>query len=666
MKTGSNMKGISTLLACVAALSAMPAAAAVDVDAYIKKDSFEDIKLSPTGEYYAATVPMEDRTVMVVIRRADNKLTANVTGGENSVIADFEWVSPDRIVVGLAQKFGALDQPQLTGELFSINAATGSDEMLIGQRMSGASLGTKLPAKKAELVAAFLVDELPADDKNVVISVMPFSGDPFTRAEIMDVKTGTRRRVANAPVRNADFLTDNAGLVRFARGYGADNVQQLYYRKGDGAQWQIVSTSGNGRKESAIGFSSDNQTAYLKVEQPEGPDAIVALDLATMLRKEVLRDDDTDPYRIIYRNGTNIPVGAFFMDPKPRTAFFDNKSKEATLYRSLEAAFGGPVRITSQTRDGRLALVLTWSDRNPGDFYVFDTEAKKASHLLSRSDWFDPEKMASMTPFQFKARDDLQLHGYLTTPKGSDGKNLPMIVMPHGGPFEIQDTWGFDQETQMLAEAGYAVLQLNFRGSGGYGAAFTHAGARQWGRTMQDDLTDATRWAIEQGIADSKRICIYGASYGGYASLMGVAKESSLYKCAVGYVGVYDLPTMHTEGDIQRRGSGEAFIREWIGDREALSETSPNRIAERIKVPVLLAAGGEDERAPIKHSEMMEKALRNAGVPVETLYYPTEGHGFYLEEHRREYYTRLLAFLGRHLGGSVADAKSGAPPATGK
>jgi dipeptidyl aminopeptidase/acylaminoacyl peptidase len=145
-----------------------------------------------------------------------------------------------------------------------------------------------------------------------------------------------------------------------------------------------------------------------------------------------------------------------------------------------------------------------------------------------------------------------------------------------------------------------------------------------------------------------------------------VAKEPSLYKCAVGYVGVYDLPTMHTEGDIQRRGSGETYIREWIGDREALSATSPNRMADRIKVPVLLAAGGEDERAPIKHSEMMEKALRNAGVPVETLYYPTEGHGFYLEEHRREYHTRLLAFLGRHLGGSVADAESGAHAAMGK
>lgn len=651
------MKQVVMALALAAGLGGVPfTAVAVNVDAYVKKDRFEDIKLSPTGEYYAATVPMEDRTVMIVIRRADNKLTANVSGGENTTIADFDWVSPDRVIVSLAEKFGALDSPQLTGELYGVDAKSGSSEILIGQRLRGAGLGTKIQPKKVENVAAFLADDLPADDKNVIISVMPFSTDPFTRAEQMDAHTGRRRPVARAPIRNADFAVDNAGVVRFASGFGTDNRRKLYYRKGNGAEWELVSDEAiTHRAEYPIGFAADNNTAYLQVEQSEGPDAIFAIDLATKARTQALRDDDSDPARIIYRNGTRIPVGAFFMDGKPRTDFLDKKSEEAVLYRSLEAAFdGSPMRITSQTSDGRLALVQVWSDRNPGDFYVFDTVAKKAHHLLSRGDWFNPEKMASMNPIQLKARDGLQLHGYVTIPKGTSGKNLPMVVMPHGGPFGIQDVWGFDGDVQMLAEAGYAVLQLNFRGSGGYGAAFTQSGAREWGLKMQDDLTDATRWAVAQGIADASRICIYGASYGGYASLMGVAKEPALYRCAVGYVGVYDLPTMHTEGDIQQRGSGETYLREWIGERNALATTSPSRLADRIKVPVFLVAGGEDERAPLKHSEMMEKALRKAGVPVETLYYPTEGHGFYLEEHRREYYTRLLAFLGRHLGGKLA------------
>ncbi|HEY4559890.1 MAG TPA: prolyl oligopeptidase family serine peptidase, partial [Lysobacter sp.] len=227
---------------------------------------------------------------------------------------------------------------------------------------------------------------------------------------------------------------------------------------------------------------------------------------------------------------------------------------------------------------------------------------------------------------------------------------------PHGGPFGIRDYWAFDSDAQLLASAGYAVLQVNFRGSGGYGRDFRYAGARQWGGTMQDDVTDATKWAIKQGIADGSKICLYGASYGGYASLMGVAKEPDLYRCAAGYVGVYDLPTMHTAGDIAERKSGRNYVNDWIGPRDKVGEVSPTRLADRIKVPVFLAAGGEDERAPIEHSRMMERALRKAGVPVETLYFDTEGHGFYLVEHRREFYTKLLAFLSRSLGGETASA----------
>jgi dipeptidyl aminopeptidase/acylaminoacyl peptidase len=292
--------------------------------------------------------------------------------------------------------------------------------------------------------------------------------------------------------------------------------------------------------------------------------------------------------------------------------------------------------------------------------------AKKADFLLASRDWFDPEAMHPATPVSFKARDGLVIHGYLTRPKGSATGRLPMVVMPHGGPFGIRDYWRFDDDAQLLASAGYAVLQVNFRGSGGYGRAFEHAGARQWGKAMQDDITDATRWAVAEGHADGSKICLYGASYGAYASLMGVAKEPDLYRCAAGYVGAYDLPTMHTDGDIQERASGETYIEEWIGPRAEVAAVSPTRMADRIKVPVFMAAGGEDRRTPIQHTKMMEQALIKAGKPVETLYYATEGHGFYRPEHQREYYTRLLAFFSRHLGGATASAAKPAPGSAAK
>lgn len=648
--------GIRRLVAVAVLACAMgPAvAAAVDVAAYVKRDQFEEIKISPDGDFYAATVPMEDRTVLVVLNRTDNEIVTTFNTGRNTEVADFVWVNARQLIVSTAEKFGLMDQPRLTGELYRVDSS-GRADMLVGQRLNHQQTGTNIKTKKVEAVAAFLTDDLPGDERNVVISVIPFNADPFTRAERMDVNSGRRAPIARAPVRNARFVTDNSGVVRFALGSGVDNVNKLYYRSGEGAEWQLLNDEGvTGRIEAALGFSVDNAVAYLQVEHPEGPDSIVAMDAGSLARTELLRDDSVDPYRVIRRPGTAVPVGVMYLDGRPRSAFFDDASPEARLQRSLEAAFPDdfPV-VTSSTSDGRLALVHTWSDRNPGDFFVFDTQAKTADLLISSRNWFDPTRMAPARPVSFKARDGLVIHGFLTVP-AAGGRNLPTVVMPHGGPFGIFDRWAFDTDTQLLAAAGYAVLRVNFRGSGNYGRAFRQAGARQWGGRMQDDITDATRWAIAEGHADPKRICLFGASYGGYASLMGVAREPDLYRCAAGYVGVYDLPMMHSRGDVPQRASGENYLKEWIGPSTELAGVSPNRIAGQIKVPVFLAAGGEDERAPIEHSRLMERALIAAGVPVETLYYPREGHGFYVEANRVAFYTQLLAFLNRHIGGSAA------------
>ncbi len=636
--------------------TAPTAADGVKLDGFVKPDTFERVKLSPTGDYLAATVPMGDETVLAIIRLKDMTRTAGFRIGKHNHVDDFDWISPERVFISMAQKLGSRDEPQRTGEIFAINADGSQADVMLGYRVQSRGPGTRLQPKKVEAVAGFLVDDLPGDDRNVVISVEPFAADAYTRAERLDMITGQRSTLAMVPVRNARYLTDNAGVVRFALGFGTDRVNKLFYRADAKSEWTLLRSEGRGEGlDLPVGFSADNATAYFQSEMPKGPDAIVAMDMASGQRREVLRDARADPAVIIRRVGTQVPVGAFFADAQPRTVFFDPASPEARQYKSLEAAFPGhAVRVTSQSADGKLALVQVWSDRNPGEFFLFDGERKHARHVLSRREWFDPEAMAPSRPVRLKARDGLELNGFLTTPAGREAKSLPMVVMPHGGPYGVQDTWGFDNDAQVLAAAGYAVLQVNFRGSGGFGHAFLDAGQREWGGRMQDDVTDATRWAVEQGIADASRICLYGASYGGYAALMGVAKEPSLYRCAAGYVGVYDLPLMHTTGDIQRRGSGETYLRQWIGTPEALAAVSPTRLAGKIKVPVFLAAGGEDERAPQAHSERMEKALREAGVPVQTLYYKTEGHGFYQPGHQREFYARLLAFLAGPLGGKLA------------
>jgi len=641
-------------------------AAQADIAGFVKPDSFDQIKISPDGRYYAATVPSEDNSILVILNRADNKLMGGFGLGKNTYVEDFDWVNSDRVVFGTSRKFGGLDRPQLTGNLYAMNADGSDKQILVGQDVNVMSTGTHIQTKKTEMIAAFLIDDLPDDDKNVLILARPFSGDSYDRVEKMDVYSGRRVPVARSPVRNADYLADGKGVVRFAWGHDLQNANKLYYRAADASDWtkttdwkELNNEAVSDHVESPLGFSSDDRYAYLQVEQASGPDAIVAFDTTDGSRKTVLRDAVGDPDRIIraLEKPHGAPVGAFIAGGKPHTVFFDEGSAEARLYRSLEAAFpGSSVAITSKTRDGSLALVEVRSDRDPGSFYLFDTVNKKASFLLARRDWIDPGKMAEERPVELKARDGLALHGFLTIPHGSNGKNLPMVVLPHGGPFGVADAWGFDSETQILASAGYAVLQVNFRGSSGYGRAFTQAGAREWGGKMQDDVTDATQWAVGQGIADPARICIYGASYGGYAALEGVAKEPSLYKCAAGYVGVYDLPLMFSKGDTRELESGRNYMHDWIGEPSELGKVSPVNQAASIKVPVFLAAGGEDERAPIEHSERMEKALRAAGVPVETMFIRTEGHGFYTTEHQTAFYQKLLAFLSTNIGGGATDA----------
>lgn len=634
------------------------ASAAVDLGQFIRKDSFNDIKLSPTGKYYAATVPLEDKTALLIFSRDGNKQTGTFVPARNAHVSGFEWVSDERVVISLAEKFGLLDQPRPTGELFAINANGGRAELLVGFRVQAPSSATHIQPKKVENVRAYMVDGLPTDDRNVVVSVSLLgSTDPFTRAEKLDTFSGRRTTMALAPVRRASFTTDHDGEVRLAVGAASDNASRLFHRNRSGEEWRLINDqSASGRIEFPLGFSADNKLVYLQVRgSTAGPDSIVAWDPATDARRTVLHDSAADPWSIIYRAGTSVPVGALVMDGRHRSVFFDETSPEARSQRSIEAAFPGQsVQVTSSTQDGALSMIKVWSGNNPGDYYLYDVAAKKIDFVVSSGDWIDPEKAAPVEPFSFAARDGLKIHGYLTRPRGSNGAG-PMVVMPHGGPFTIFDEWKYQSDVQMLAAAGYTVMQVNYRGSGNHGRAFELAGARQWGGTMQDDLTDATRWASSQGHADPSRICIYGASYGAYAALMGVAKEPTLYRCAAGYVGVYDLPMMQRDSGSRARSLGN-WSKDWVGeDQAALAAASPNRIAERIKVPVFLAAGGEDEIAPIEHTRMMQAALNKAGVPVESLYYNTEGHGFYTEPHQREYYSRLLAFLATHLGGEKAN-----------
>ena len=631
------------------------AADALDLTPFVQQDVYEWVKISPDGKHFAVTKPLEDRTALLILRREDHAFTAKIMGGPDSVVDDFWWANDERVVVSLSRKRGSRDEPVSIGELYAVNV-DGKYSMLLASPYGvreHAGLVTEISNTLEQSV--YMLDPLAADPRNVLVSAVPVANDPFVRIEKLDIYNRNRVRIAEVPVRRASFVSDQSGEVRFAVGANTDNISKLYYREARGEQWRLINDAGtSGQRRFPLGFSADGRLAYLQVEQPTGPDSIVSWDPATGKETELLRDTVVDPYQILYDMDGKTPIGASFMHERISNRFFDEAARTPRLYRSLEKVFvHDAVRMTSATSDGRYVLLFVWGDRNNGDYFLFDTEQKKADRIFSRREWFVPQQVPPSRLVSFRARDGMQLHGYLTEPLTTANRPRPMVLLPHGGPFTVFDQWRFDDDTQLLAAAGYAVLRVNYRGSGNYGRAYTDAGSREWGARMQDDLADATQWAVKEGIADRDRICIYGASYGGYAALMGVARDPGLYRCAAGYVGVYDLELMHRDTS-QGSGSGRTWAMDWLGDRRELGASSPVNLADRIKVPVFLAAGGKDERAPIEHSKRMERALKRAGVPVETLYYPNEGHGFYTEPHRREYYARLLGFLSQHLGGATA------------
>ena len=648
-------KGLLCLWALGACCLVAVAHAQVVLDPFVEEDAIRNIKISPTGTHFAAVMPHGESSAIAVMRRSDRAVVGSMRLPRDNHIGDFWWVNDERLVFSLAERFGSRDTPTPTGEIYGMNLDGSRQQLLVGYRVRGARTGSRLSSgAKEEFVHARVVDLLRGDPQAILVAISPFTGDPQTRVDRMDVYSGRRTTIATVPVPRANFIADSTGEVRMAVGARADNLSQLYYRPARGSEWTLINHQGtSGRVEYPLGFSEDGATAYLQSTRARGPDAIVAYDVASGARREVLKDDVVDP-EVLYRPGTSVPIGALFTGAKPRLAFFDEASDDARTLRMLEQAFPGhTLRVASSTWDAGTKMVQAASDVDPGSFYTFETATRNAEFTFGLREKIDPRQMAPMRAVSLQARDGLQLHGYLTRPAGATGAG-PLVVLPHGGPFGIHDDWAFDPEVQLLAAAGYSVLQVNFRGSGHYGEAFQRAGAQQWGLTMQDDLTDATRWAVEQGHADADRICIYGGSYGAYAALMGAVREPTLYQCAVGYVGVYDLQLMRQQDRRTGRWVG-TWLNEWVGtDAAQLAGTSPNLQAGRIQVPVFLAAGGRDEIAPVEHTRRMERALKAAGVPVESLYVASEGHGFHAPENRRAYYTKLLDFLATHLGGRRA------------
>jgi len=637
-----------TFLAVV--MPMLVSAAEVPVADFARHAQFRDIKISPQGDYLAASSVVDGKAVLSLVRIEDMK-GVNLRPRESGEVAEFWWVAPHRVFYSIAQRMTTLEQPLLTGELYGVNADGTGKQLMIGFRAN------------REWVSADIVRPLYVEDNKVLIAKYHWNGSAdgmYPVAAFMNVDNGSLTDIGTSPIRNGHFVADNHGQVRFAYADGTDQKRRLYYRAKNGADWQLVFDESKGDPAVApFGFDRDDGNAYLDCPGVHGIGGLCRWNVETRKTSVLWSGNETGIDELVPSFDRHDFVAIRTMPGRTATTLIDKSSREAKLLASLAQQFPGEdVRITSSTTDGAKVVFVVESDRDPGQFFMYDNATGKATFLFARRPWIKPDEMGSVEPITVKARDGLPLHGYLTRPPGkSDAKHLPLVVFAHGGPYGIRDRWEFDPEVQMLASRGYAVLQVNFRGSGGYGDAFVHAGYREWGAKMQDDVTDATHWAITEGIANPERICIFGASYGGYAALRGVTKEPDLYRCAIGYVGVYDLRLMYTRGDIPQSTYGDNYLKMVLGEDESvLWDRSPVAHVDLLKSRVMLIVGGEDNRVPPIQGERLHAALDKAHIAHEWLYQRTEGHGFYDEGNRAELLTKIAAFLDSNIGKVSADS----------
>lgn len=622
---------------------------------FLHRADFTQVTISPDGKYLAALTPAPDKpheNVLAILDGKTAKVLHIIPSGQDALIAEYFWFNSERLIASLAIKNGGLDTPAPTGELFAINADGSHQINLIGFRASKAgALGNHDDLRG---VGAQPISTRPVSDNQILVE-LGYAGSnrngTLTDFAKLNVQNGKTVNMGSGPERNSEMIADHAGQVRAAIADNHFTGAKLWLRTDNNANWELVNDPAkSGVEIMPLGFNRDNSKLYVNVSQGDRPRAIELLDMSSKQRTRIFQGEFADPGELLPTADHQDFYAVISQDGKPALHYIDEDSEEARLTQALAVNFPGQLAyFSSFTSDGKHAIVHVSSDHNPGDYYLFDLATHNAQYLLAAEHWLDPKQMRPMEPIALTARDGLALHGFLTLPAGT--QPFPLVILPHGGPHGIADEWGFDPEVQLFASRGYAVLQLNFRGSGGYGTKFQERGYRQWGLSMQDDLTDATEWAIKQGYANAQRICIYGGSYGGYAALEGVVREPDLYKCAIGYAGVYDLRVQLDKSDTQESNMGVDYLHRALGDdRDDLLRRSPLGGVDKIKANILLIHGESDPRVPFKNFQEFTRALDAQHKPYQSLTKPMEGHGFFLEAHRQEAYEKMLSFLGQNIG----------------
>ncbi|MEM1323337.1 MAG: S9 family peptidase [Bacteroidota bacterium] len=602
------------------------------VEDFFKNPERIRYQLSPDGNYFSYMSPYKRRQ-NIFVQKIGSAASVRITHETDRSINSYFWASNDRI-------------------LYVKDSGGDENFQLYAVDKDGANPKDLTPFKE---VTIQIIDQLEDFEDEVLIEMNKNNPQLFEPYRI-NIHTGAYEQIAeNANIEEPIdiWMTDHNGQLRLANKVTGGTNNTLMYRESEDAPFREVITTDFRVSIMPLFFDFDNGSViYAASNLNRDKLAIVKFDMAT--GKEVgpplFVHPEVDVEELTYSKKHKILTAIQYNTAKRNYHFLD--PKRASLYKRLEEQLGDhEISFASMNKAEDKFMIRTYSDRSLGSYIFYDAEKDELQKIADVSPWIDEADMSEMKPIRYTSRDGLTINGYLTLPKGLDPQNLPVIINPHGGPW-FRDYWGFNPEIQLLASRGYAVLQMNFRGSTGYGRDFWEKSFKQWGRTMQDDITDGVHWLIEQGIADPKRVGIYGGSYGGYAVLAGLTYTPDLYACGVDYVGVSNLFTfMKTMPPYWKPFQEMMFM--MVGnpeqDKEEMAAASPALHADKIKAPLFVVQGANDPRVNIDESDQIVREIRGRGIEVPYMVKYNEGHGFHNEENRFELYKLMLGFFDRHL-----------------
>jgi dipeptidyl aminopeptidase/acylaminoacyl peptidase len=613
------------------------------IETFFRSPSLTEVQLAPDGKYIAAIKSDKGRTLLLSINLETGERKALIAGP----VYGLDWVSDQRLLYragGVAS--GALVAVNRDGTTEKI-LAPGSIYQFTGPdvRVQFAHLlSRKCAAPDCVLMEKF--------DCNPRIGPRLLHPDVYR----LNYFTGEFTLEENNPGDVTRWLADPHGTVRAAVAVVKNRYKLLFRRDRQQAWHTIFEADLAADHIIPLGFASASNELYVATRNGTDTLGIYTFDTANhTVGARLWHHNHYDVHAALTYGPDEVLRGVIYESDRPEIEWLDDAAKitQANVDQSLPRMLNLPV---SCSRDGMKFLYLCSNDRTPGSFYLVNLNPQGIGAFGHTADWIKSEQMAEMKPIEYRARDGLTIHGYLTLPLGSAGTNLAMIVIPHGGPW-VRDSWGFDPEVQFFANRGYAVLQMNFRGSTGYGQAFYKAGFKELGHKMQDDVTDGVQWAIDRRIADKKRIAIYGASYGGYAALMGLITTPHLYRCAVSYAGVTDLRATQERAVTHMPKPFAAIQQERVGDyrseKDELEAVSPLKHVDDIQAPLFLAYAGADPIVDVEQGKKLAKALKKRGNKYELVIEPCEGHGFHNETNRFNLFRKVETFLKENLSDSV-------------